>query len=62
MKKVERMRRKEAGVKREKSPVQEGVDVIAEKMERHQKTVSLHLWNPTFAEENHLTIADSYDD
>jgi len=56
------MRRKEAGVKREKSPVQEGVDVIAEKMERHQKTVSLHLWNPTFAEENHLTIADSYDD
>jgi len=42
--------------------VKEGEDIIAEKMERHQKSVSMHLWNPTFAEENHLTMADSYDD
>jgi len=62
VKKVESMRRKEAGVKREKRPVKEGEDIIAEKMERHQKSVSMHLWNPTFAEENHLTMADSYDD
>jgi len=55
VKKVEGMRRKEAGIKRERPPEQEGIDRIAEKMERRSKSVSIHLWDPAFTEENYRT-------